>query len=76
MVEGIEPNRSRIQRDVEQSLMLVTPLAPVIGYDKASAIAKYAHEQGSSLRDAALELGYVNATDFDRIIDPVAMTNP
>ena len=76
MVEGIEPNRSRIQRDVEQSLMLVTPLAPVIGYDKASAIAKYAHEQGSSLRDAALELGYVNATEFDRIIDPAAMTKP
>lgn len=76
MVEGIEPNRSRIQRDVEQSLMLVTPLAPVIGYDKASAIAKYAHEQGTSLRDAALELGYVNATEFDRIVDPAAMTNP
>ena len=76
MVEGIEPNRSRIQRDVEQSLMLVTPLAPVIGYDKASAIAKHAHEQGSSLRDAALELGYVSATEFDRIIDPAAMTNP
>jgi fumarate hydratase class II len=56
--------------------MLVTPLAPVIGYDKASAIAKYAHEQGSSLRDAALELGYVSATEFDRIIDPAAMTNP
>ena len=76
MVDGIEPNRSRIQRDVEQSLMLVTPLAPVIGYDKASAIAKHAHEQGSSLRDAALELGYVSATEFDRIIDPAAMTNP
>ena len=76
MVEGIEPNRSRIQRDVEQSLMLVTPLAPVIGYDKASAIAKYAHEQGSSLRDAALDLGYVSATEFDRIVDASAMTKP
>ena len=75
MVEGIEPNRSRIQRDVEQSLMLVTPLTPVIGYDKASAIAKYAHEQGSSLRDAALELGYVSASEFDRIVDPSAMTS-
>ncbi|MGC6483278.1 MAG: class II fumarate hydratase [Synechococcus sp.] len=73
MVEGIEPNHSRIQRDVEQSLMLVTPLAPVIGYDKASAIAKYAHDQGTSLKDAALELGYVSAEEFDRVIDPAAM---
>ena len=76
MVEGIEPNRSRIQRDVEQSLMLVTPLAPVIGYDKASAIAKYAHEQGTSLKDAALELGYVSAEEFDRVVDPAAMAIP
>ena len=73
MVEGIEPNRARIQRDVEQSLMLVTPLAPIIGYDKASAIAKYAHEQGLSLRNAALDLGYVSGEDFDRIVDPADM---
>ena len=73
MVEGMEPNRSRIQHDVEQSLMLVTPLAPVIGYDKASAIAKHAHEQGSSLKEAALELGYVSAEEFDRVVDPTAM---
>ena len=73
MVDGMEPNRSRIQHDVEQSLMLVTPLAPVIGYDKASAIAKHAHEQGSSLKEAALELGYVSAEEFDRVVDPAAM---
>ena len=73
MVEGIEPNAKRIQHDVEQSLMLVTPLAPVIGYDKASAIAKHAHDQGSSLREAALELGYVTGEEFDRIVDPAAM---
>ena len=73
MVEGMEPNRSRIQHDVEQSLMLITPLAPVIGYDKASAIAKHAHEQGSSLKEAALELGYVSAEEFDRVVDPAAM---
>lgn len=73
MVEGIEPNRARIQRDVEQSLMLVTPLTPVIGYDKASAIAKYAHEQGMDLRSAALELGYVSAEVFDRVVDPASM---
>ncbi len=73
MVEGIEPNAKRIQSYLEQSLMLVTPLAPVIGYDKASAIAKHAHDQGSSLREAALELGYVTGEEFDRIVDPAAM---
>jgi len=73
MVEGIEPNRARIQRDVEQSLMLVTPLTPVIGYDKASKIAKYAHDQGMDLRSAALDLGYVSAEEFDRVVDPAAM---
>jgi len=75
MVEGIEPNRTRIQRDVEQSLMLVTPLTQVIGYDKASAIAKYAHEQGIDLRGAALELGYVSEKEFDKIVNPKAMTS-
>ena len=73
MVEGIEPNRARIQRDVEQSLMLVTPLTPVIGYDKASRIAKYAHDQGLDLKSAALDLGYVSAEEFDRVVDPAAM---
>ena len=76
MVEGIKPNAKRIQHYVEQSLMLVTPLAPVIGYDKASAIAKHAHDQGSSLREAALELGYVSAEDFDKLVNPSAMTIP
>ena len=73
MVEGIEPNRARIQRDVEQSLMLVTPLTPVIGYDKASRIAKYAHDQGMDLKSAALDLGYVSAEEFDRVVDPAVM---
>ena len=76
MVQGIEPNRTRIQRDVEQSLMLVTPLTQVIGYDKASAIAKYAHEQGMDLRSAALDLGYVSAEEFDRVVDPASMASP
>ena len=76
MVEGMEPNRARIQRDVEQSLMLVTPLTQVIGYDKASAIAKYAHEQGLDLKRAALDLGYVSVEDFDRIVDPASMAAP
>ena len=53
--------------------MLVTPLTPVIGYDKASTIAKYAHDQGLDLRSAALKLGYVSAEEFDRVVDPAAM---
>jgi fumarate hydratase class II len=73
MVEGMEPCRERISELVESSLMLVTALTPVIGYAKASAIAKHAHAQGTSLRSAALELGYVNADDFDRIVAPAAM---
>ena len=76
MVEGMEPNRSRIKRDLEQSLMLVTALTPEIGYDKASSIANYAHEQGLSLREAAMDLGYVSQAEFDRIVDPAAMTSP
>ncbi len=76
MVEGIEPNRPRIQNDLEQSLMLVTALSPEIGYDKSSAIAHHAHQQGLSLRQAALDLGYISGEDFDRIVDPASMTSP
>ncbi len=70
---GIEPNRERIAHLVSNSLMLVTALNPHIGYDKAAAIAKKAHKDGSSLRDAALALGHVSAEDFDRWIDPRQM---
>ena len=73
MVEGMEPCSDRIQELVERSLMLVTALTPAIGYDKASAIAKKAHAEGASLRDAALALGYISGEDFDRIVDPAAM---
>ena len=73
MVEGMEPNPGRIQELVERSLMLVTALTPAIGYEKATTIAKHAHANGSSLREAALELGFVSADDFDRIVDPAAM---
>ena len=76
LVEGTEPNREKIKRYVEQSLMLVTALAPEIGYDKASEIAHHAHHNGSTLREAALELGYVSAEDFDRIVDPKKMVHP
>ena len=73
---GIEPNRARIQQLVENSLMLATALTPHIGYDKAAQIAKKAQEEGSSLREAALALGYVTSAQFDAWIDPKAMTKP
>jgi fumarate hydratase, class II len=74
--EGIEPDRARIAELVEKSLMLVTALNPHIGYDKAAAIAKKAHEEGTTLREAALALGYVTSGQFDAWIDPSKMTGP
>ena len=73
---GIEPNRERIRRNVEESLMLVTALNPHIGYENSAKIALKAHRDGTSLREAALALGIVKAEDFDRWIDPAAMTKP
>ncbi|HRD34309.1 MAG TPA: class II fumarate hydratase [Rhodocyclaceae bacterium] len=67
---GIEPNRARITELVERSLMLVTALNPHIGYDKAAQIAKKAHKEGTSLREAALALGHVGAEEFDRWVVP------
>jgi fumarate hydratase class II len=72
-VEGIEADRGRIADLLERSLILVTALAPHIGYDKAAAIAKDAHRNGSSLRQAALTSGHVSAEDFDRWVRPEAM---
>ena len=63
-VEGIEPTHDRIRSHVQNSLMLVTALAPHIGYDKAAAIAKRAHETGTTLREAALHLGHVTAEEL------------
>ena len=76
LVEGLEPDRDRIQHFVERSLMLVTALTPSIGYDKASAIAHRAHDRGLTLKEAALELGHISEEDFDRIVDPGAMARP
>ena len=74
---GIEPNRERIAELVAASLMLVTALNPHIGYDKAAAIAKKAHQEGSSLKDAALALGHVTSEQFDQWVVPADMTgNP
>ena len=72
-VLGLEPNRARIDELMKRSLMLVTALAPEIGYDKAAKIAKHAHESGSTLKEAALELGYVDDATFDRLVDPRTM---
>jgi fumarate hydratase class II len=76
LVEGTKPNRKQIDRFVERSLMLVTALSPVIGYDKASKIAHYANDRDLTLKDAALELGFVSEADFDRIVDPHKMVQP
>ena len=73
---GIEPNRERIAELLERSLMLVTALAPVIGYDKATEIAKAAHKNGTTLREEAVRLGYVTAEEFDRIVRPEKMLGP
>ncbi len=73
-VEGIEPNRARIAELVDRSLMLVTALAPTIGYDNAAAIAKRAHKDGTTLREAALASGHVDGATFDRLVRPVEMT--
>jgi fumarate hydratase class II len=75
-VTGIEPRHDRIRQHVENSLMLVTALAPHIGYDKAAEIAKRAHETGATLRDAALALGHVTAEEFDRLVRPEQMVKP
>jgi fumarate hydratase, class II len=72
-IEGIRLDEGKVGKYVEESLMLVTALSPVIGYDKASRIAHYALDNNLSLREAALKLGYVNSEDFDRIVDPKNM---
>ena len=73
---GIEPNRERIAELVGRSLMLVTALNPHIGYDKAAAIAKKAHRDGTTLKAAALELGYVTEQQFDEWVRPERMIGP
>ncbi len=70
---GIEPNHARIAELLDRSLMLVTALAPHIGYDRAAAIAKAAHRDGSTLREAAIASGHVSAAQFDAWVRPEAM---
>jgi fumarate hydratase class II len=76
LVEGTRPNRKKIDEYVERSLMLVTALAPVIGYDKASKIAHHAMEHDQTLKQAALELGFVSEEEFDRVVDARKMVKP
>jgi fumarate hydratase, class II len=75
-IAGIEPNRQRIADLMERSLMLVTALAPKIGYDKAAEIAKAAHKNGTTLREEALRLGYVTEAEFDSLVRPERMVSP
>ena len=76
LVEGTEPNLKKIHQYVEESLMLVTALSPVIGYDKASKIAHYAMDNDLTLKAAALKLGFVTEEEFDRVVDPKKMVRP
>src|SRR5271168_4474731 len=76
LVEGIQPDVKQIHSFVERSLMLVTALSPVIGYDKASQIAHYALDNDLTIKEAALQLGAVSAAEFDRIVDPRKMVRP
>jgi fumarate hydratase class II len=76
LVEGTKPNLGKIKEYVERSLMLVTALAPVIGYDKASQIAHHAMDHNLTLKEAALQLGFVTEAEFDRVVDPAKMVRP
>ena len=75
-VHGITANENNITALMERSLMLVTALAPAIGYDKATEIAKAAHKNGTDLREEALSLGYVTEEEFDQLVRPELMIGP
>ena len=76
LVEGTQPNLKKIAEYVERSLMLVTALSPIVGYDKASEIAHFALDNDLTLKAAALKLGYVTEAEFDRVVDPAQMVKP
>jgi fumarate hydratase class II len=75
-VEGLEPDRARISELLSRSLMLVTALAPRIGYDNAARVAKAAHAHGTTLREEAVKLGFVTAEEFDQLVRPELMLAP
>lgn len=74
-LKGIQPNLEQIEMHLKRSLMLVTALNPVIGYDKAAEIAKKAYEENKTLKEVTMELGYLSAEQFDEVVDPYKMTN-
>jgi fumarate hydratase class II len=76
LIEGTEPNLNKIKEYLDRSLMLVTALSPVIGYDKASKIAHYAMDNDLTLKEAALKLSFVTEDEFDRVVDPRKMVTP
>jgi fumarate hydratase class II len=76
LIEGTKPNLAKIKEYVDRSLMLVTALAPVIGYDKASQIAHYAMDNDLTLKAAAMKLGFVSEEEFNRVVDPAKMVHP
>jgi fumarate hydratase class II len=76
MIRGIEVDRAKVDWYVKNSLMLVTALTPKIGYDKAAEVAHTAHVEHTSLREAALKLGYLTGEEFDRLVKPEEMTKP
>jgi fumarate hydratase class II len=75
-LKGIELNREQIDEHLRDSLMLVTALNPYIGYDKAAKVAKNAHQKGISLRESAVELGFLTGEEFDNYVKPEEMTHP
>jgi len=75
-VEGIRADEKRIRELMERSLMLVTALAPKIGYDNAAKVAKAAHSHGTTLKEEAVRLGLVSAEEFNRLVQPSKMTRP
>ena len=76
LVEGTKPNKKQINMFLEQTLMLVTALSPIIGYDKASKVAHYAMDNDLTLKQASLKLGYISEEEFDRVVDPAKMVHP
>jgi fumarate hydratase class II len=76
MVKGIEVDRAKVEWYVKNSLMLVTALAPKVGYDNAAKIAHTAHVEHSSLREAAVKLGHLTGEEFDALVKPEKMTHP
>ena len=75
-VEGLQADREQIDEYVHSSLMVVTALNPHLGYDKAAEIAKHAHKDKTTLKEAAVALGYLSPEEFDRLVRPEAMTHP